>query len=100
MRYNDVIYLMRSTITQDDAANNIKDYVKRMVFTNQINVSSAAFYGAGNSGIRPDKEFEMHSFEYEGESMLEHNGLRYNVVRAHGAGDKLRLTCERVMGSG
>lgn len=100
MRHNDAIHLIKQSVGYDELANPVKTTTERLVFANEMSVGFAEFYTAGNSGMKPEKQFEIYSFEYEGESTLRHDGREYKVIRTSGRGDKLRIICEGVVGHG
>lgn len=100
MRHDQVIYLLSVTTTQDEIGNQIEDVVERMVFANELAVTSEEFYNAAATGLRPAKRFEIHSFEYHGEDRLKHEGVVYRIIRTEKRGEKIRLTCERVAADG
>lgn len=98
MRHKDVIYLIKNETTYDELGNPVTRKGERMVFANEMSVSMREFYEAGNAGIYPEKQFEIYSFEYEGESELLHNDRLYRVIRTNKQGDKLRIICETNVG--
>lgn len=100
MRHNQVIKLISVTITEDDIGNQIETPVEREIFANEFSVSSGEFYNAAVTGLRLAKQFEVYSFEYQGESKLKHNNVTYRIVRTETRGEKTRLTCERVAADG
>jgi len=100
VRHDQVIYLLSVTTTQDEIGNQIEDVVERMVFANELSVSSEEFYNAATAGLRPAKRFEIYSFEYQGENRLKHDGVVYRVIRTEKRGEKTRITCERVAADG
>ncbi|OJF16915.1 MAG: hypothetical protein A6D91_08935 [Bacillaceae bacterium G1] len=100
MRHNQVIYLQAVTVVEDDIGNQVETVTERMVFANELAVSSEEFYNAAATGLRPAKRFEIHSFEYQGEDRLKHEGVVYRIIRTEKRGEKIRLTCERVAADG
>lgn len=100
MRHDQVIYLLSVTTTQDEIGNQIEDVVERMVFANELAVTSEEFYNAAATGLRPTKRFEIYSFEYQGEDRLKHDGVVYRIIRVEKRGEKTRITCERVAADG
>lgn len=101
MRHDQVIYLMSVTVEGDEIGNQNKETVtERMVFANELSVSSEEFYNAAATGLRPTKRFEIYSFEYQGEDRLKHEGVVYRIIRTEKRGEKIRLTCERVAADG
>ena len=101
MRHDQVIYLMSVTVEGDEIGNQNKETVtERMVFANELSVSSEEFYNAAATGLRPTKRFEIYSFEYQGEDRLKHDGVVYRIIRVEKRGEKTRITCERVAADG
>lgn len=100
MRFKDVIYLISVTVTEDEIGNQIETPTERMVYANEISVSSQEFYNAAVTGLRPTKRFEIYSFEYQGEERLKHDGVMYRIIRTEKRGEKTRITCERVAADG
>ena len=100
MRHKDVIYLISIESTEDDIGNSIDVEVKRQVFANKFYINQSEFYNAQVTGLKPSQQFEIYSFEYQDESKLEHEGIRYSIIRVEERGDKARITCEKVIGNG
>lgn len=97
MRHNDVVLLISKKVEYDELGNQIEVETERMVYANEMSVSMKEFYEAGNKGIRPEKQFEIYSFEYQGESQLKYNNKDYEIIRTQTKGDKTRLICKRVI---
>lgn len=97
VRHNDVVFLLSKIIQYDDLGNAIETDSERMVYANQMAVSMNEFYEAGSKGIRPEKQFEIYTFEYGNETHLLHDKRKYKIIRTATKGDKTRLICERVI---
>lgn len=100
MRHNDVIHLISVDTTYDEIGNPVEVKTERMVYANQFEVSSVEFYEASAQGLKPEKIFEIYSFEFQGEDKLKHNGQVYHIIRASTRGEKTRITCQKVTGDG
>ncbi|SMO54999.1 phage head closure protein [Melghirimyces algeriensis] len=100
MRYNAVIHLVGTEIIEDEIGNQIEQETERQVFANEMSVGQAEYYNAAVSGLRPEKRFEVYTFEYANERQLKHNGIKYRIIRTETRGEKTRITCERVAGDG
>jgi len=100
MRHKDVIFLISVEIVEDEIGNRIPVESERLVYANEMSLSQSEFYNAAASGLRPSKMFEIYTFEYQGEDKLKHNGVTYQIMRAETRGEKMRIVCERVVGSG
>lgn len=96
MRYNQVIYLISTTVTEDEIGNQIETETERKVYANEYSVSSSEYYNAAMTGLRPAKQFEIYSFEFQQETRLRHENTKYRIIRSETKGEKTRLTCERV----
>lgn len=99
VRHTEVIYLLSTTITFDDIGNQIPTPVEREIYADELYVGDNAFYSAAAAGMKPEKQFEIYSFEYAGESKLKHNDVTYNIIHSKKKGDKTRVICEKVIGS-
>lgn len=97
MRHNQIIKLISITITEDAVGNQVETPTERTVYANQFYVTSSEFYNAAATGLKPEKQFEIYSFEYKGEGKLKHDGVTYRIIRTEARGDKARLTCEKVI---
>lgn len=97
MRHNQIIKLITVTVTEDAIGNQIASTTERAVYANEYYVSQSEFYNAAVAGLKPEKQFEMYSYEYQDEPKLEHDGVTYNIIRTEKRGDKIRLTCERII---
>lgn len=100
MRHNDVIYLIKTQVVEDELGNQIPQETERLVYANQMAVTQSEFYNAASTGLRPAKRFEIYSFEYQGEDRLKHDGMMYRIIRVETRGEKTRITCERVAADG
>lgn len=100
MRHNQIIKLISVKITDDDIGNQVETPSERQIFANQFYVSSSEFYNAAVTGLKPEKMFEIYSWEYKGEGKLKHDGVTYRIIRTEARGDKARLTCEKVTADG
>lgn len=97
MRHNQIIKLINVIVTEDSIGNQIASTTERAVYANEYYVSQSEFYNAAVADLKPEKQFEIYSYEYQDEPKLEHDGKVYNVIRTEKRGDKTRLTCERII---
>ena len=97
MRHNQIIKLISITITEDAVGNQIASTTERTVYANEFYVNQSEFYNASVAGLKPEKQFELYSYEYQGEPKLKHDTDTYNIIRTEKRGDKIRLTCERIL---
>jgi hypothetical protein len=102
MRYSDVIYLLVPEIIEDDLGQTTPtgNFTERMIFANKFVVGTSEFYEAAISGMKPEKQFEIYSAEYNDEELLRHEEKLYSIIRVQEVGEKTRITCERDVGNG
>lgn len=100
MRHKDVIYLISIQVIEDEIGNQIPKKIERMVYANQMAVTQTEFYNAAITGLKPAKQFEIYSFEYQGEEKLKHEEQMYRILRVETKGEKTRLICEKVAADG
>jgi len=100
VRHNTVVFLIAVTIIEDELGNQIEQETERKVFANEMTVSQGEYYNAASAGLRPQKMFEVYTFEYQGEEKLRYNSVKYQIIRTETRGEKTRIICERVAGDG
>lgn len=83
--FDEVIYLIKQgEETQNEEGFPIPAQdAKRDVFANEKSIRGNEFYIASQSGYTLEVMFEVHSFDYEGESLVEYESKRYKVVRTY-----------------
>jgi len=97
MRHNQIIKLITVTVAEDSIGNQVALTTERTMYANEFYVNQSEFYNASVAGLKPEKQFEIYSYEYQDEPKLEHDGKVYNIIRTEKRGDKTRLTCERII---
>lgn len=95
------IVLIKKRINQtDDIGNPIEEFSKRKVLATEISVTnSMLFYGA-QFGYKPVFVVLIRWFEYEKESFLECDDVKYVIRRAFKSekDDFIELQCEELIG--
>lgn len=100
MDRSNVITLLARERSQD-ATGVWRDGVEtqRDIFCQVDSVSRAEFYSAGQAGLRPEYRFIVFFGDYQGETRLIYNGVRYAVYRTyHARTDELELYVQREVG--
>lgn len=97
MRHNQIIKLITQTIFADGIGNQIETLTERQVFANEFYVNSSEFYQAAVTGLKPEKRFEIYLWEYLGEEKLKQDDIVYRIIRTEARGEKIRLTCEKII---
>lgn len=97
MRWNDdCILLTKNGSILDELLQEKLTYDGLEVSCNKRSLTRSEFYFASQSNLRPSMILEVHSFEYDGQSLLEYDGQRYKVIKTFEKGDVVELTCEEV----
>lgn len=95
-----VISLIERTKTQDDYGVWQTQESSRDVFCQVDSVTRQEFFEGGRNGLNPEFRFTMFRYDYEGETVVEYNGLRYAVYRTYiGRNDTIELYVERKGGT-
>ncbi|MGV3139442.1 phage head closure protein [Brevibacillus agri] len=100
--WSDLVALVTVTPGEDEAGYPTDPVeTRREVLANQKSVMRSEFYAAAQSGMKADVVFEIHAFEYNGETILEHGGKRYEVIRTFQATpEEIELTCSDLSQNG
>lgn len=98
MRYKDVINLITVSPTADTIGNQVASETENGIFANMYSVSATEYYNAALMGLRPTLAFDIHSFEYSGQTRLKYDSKTYNIIRVETRGERTRLYCEEVAG--
>ena len=68
----------------------------REVLCGLRSISQTEFYQANAQDIHPEAKFVLvDHLDYDGETLLDHNGTRYRVLRTYRAGMELELVVVR-----
>lgn len=83
---NEVITLIKRKPGSDEIT-------KRTVFCALRSIGQAEFYQANAVDIHPEAKFVLADYlDYDGETLLDHDGHRYRILRTFRAGQELELT--------
>lgn len=91
----DVLYL----ISENPEAHGVFDApatTRRMVYCTVSSVSRTEVYLAKGHGLDPEFVFELSDFaEYQGEKIVEYNGVLYDVIRTYVRSQSIEITVAR-----
>lgn len=100
--YDDIATLIKyNSTTFDKYGNAEKIAEKRTVYVMPRGIYASEFYNAAQLGIKPSVTLTLtNRAEYQGEKILEYNGVLYNVIRAdwNAQRDAISLVCEERVG--
>lgn len=96
---NDVLTLIKSTITTDTYGREISNETTREIYCRVDSISQTEFYAAANTELNPELRFVIFFGDYEDEDICEFQGKRYAIYRTYREGDDLELYAERKGGT-
>lgn len=79
------INLLKEIYTRNDFGVDSATVTSRTVFCSTKSVSRADFYRAGQIGLALDFVFVTDPINYEGETILEYEGVKYDITRVYKA---------------
>ena len=97
MRFDAVIDLITLTYSEDAIGQEVAARVSHQIFANEFAVSSAEYYDAGQNGMKPERQYQVRSFDYAGEKLLAVDDLDYEIIRTQRRGEWTLLTCQRTV---
>lgn len=93
---NEVLTLIQQTQGVDDYGDPVITETTREVFAKLGSIGQKEFYQAHAVGLQPELKFVLADYlDYEGESLVQHDGQRYRVLRTYRKGQELELTVYR-----
>lgn len=101
MEYSEIIYLV-DVVKEEDSIGNIltssQNYNK--CYAKKQSVKTNEYYSAVETGLTPSCEFVIKRLNYKGESEVEYDGIRYQVIRTIDPKNKydIVLVCSRKIG--
>lgn len=100
MRFDAVIDLIATTFETDAIGQQVATKTPRTIFANEFSVSAREYYDAGAQGMKAERQYQVHTVDYAGETLMAVDDVEYNIIRPERRGDWTRLTCERVIANG
>lgn len=101
MEYTEIIYLIDTTIQEDDIGNQISSSeTSTKCYAKKQSLRTNEFYSAVEVGLTPSCEFVVKRLNYNGESELEWNNTRYQIIRTIDPKNKfdIVLVCSKKIG--
>ena len=93
---SEVLTLIHQTPGVDDCGDPVVAETAREVFAGLSSIGQKEFYQAHAVGLQPELKFVLADcLDYDNETLVEHNGQRYRVLRTYRKGQELELTVYR-----
>lgn len=101
MTYDYELTLITQTYTTDEIGNQVPTEVESVILCSKKSVARSEFYNAAVKGLRPEIVFVAHPYEYDGQTKVKFEGVKYNVIRTYEtSSEDIELTCEKVATNG
>ena len=101
MEYSEIIYLISEVLEEDEIGNTItSSSSSNKCYAKKQSVRTNEFYNASMVGLTPSCEFIIKRLNYNGESELEWNNDRYEIIRTIDPKNKfdIVLVCSKKIG--
>ena len=101
MEYSEIIYLISEVLEEDEIGNTItSSSTSNKCYAKKQSVRTNEFYNASMVGLTPSCEFIIKRLNYNGESELEWNNDRYQIIRTIDPKNKfdIVLVCSKKIG--
>lgn len=101
MEYSEIIYLISEVLGEDEIGNTItSSSTSNKCYAKKQSVRTNEFYNASMVGLTPSCEFVIKRLNYNGESELEWNNERYEIIRTIDPKNKfdIVLVCSKKIG--
>lgn len=93
---HDVLTLIKRTHEKDANGDPILTEITRQVICGIRSVGQSEFYQAHTTDFHPEVKFVLADYlDYNDETLAEHNGTRYRVLRTYRVGQELEIVAER-----
>lgn len=97
-----LIYLISTVKSDNGIGDTTETDTKTEVFASEESVRQSEFYQAMSTGLKPEIMFKIWKFEYSGETKLEYNSKKYNIIRTYISKKDTRfieLICNAIVGN-
>lgn len=101
MEYSEIIYLISEVLEEDEIGNTItSSSTSNKCYAKKQSLRTNEFYNASMVGLTPSCEFIIKRLNYNGESELEWNNDRYEIIRTIDPKNKfdIVLVCSKKIG--
>lgn len=100
MERDHVAVLIGERFEKDALSQLVPVEHRREIFCTIGSVQQSEFFGAGRKGFRPQLRVKVFSGDYEGESLIEVDGVRYGIYRTYlNDSDQMELYLEKKGGA-
>lgn len=98
MLYKDILDLIAIEVYKDQLQQEKKREIKRQVYCDKKSLSQTEFFLAGQQGLIAQHVFIVRLADYNGESIVMYNSIKYNVYRVYEKGEFIELYTNKKVG--
>lgn len=99
--WNREITLLKKQVNNtDELGQPVVTFERNTILAQEVSITNAMMFYASQFGYKPTFVIRIHAFEYQKESLLECEGVRYSIKRVfrYQEGELMELQCEEVTG--
>lgn len=94
MRMEHQLVLVDTVTSVNSVGIPVLTETKTTVWADKLSAKRTEYYAANAAGIRVDIVFSVNADDYTGQTEVEWNSTKYNVVRSYAVGrGRVELTC-------
>ena len=94
------VTLISQTETYDEMGVSTITEKENLIKGNYQSISAQEFFRGGEMGIKPEMIVKVWDREYNGETLLEYEGVRYIIYRTYLVSDgRVELYCQKDVGA-
>ena len=94
MRMDEQLVLVDTVTSVNSVGIPVLTETKTTVWADKLSAKRSEHYAANSAGIRVDIVFSVNADDYTGQTEVEWNSTKYNVVRSYASGrGRVELTC-------
>lgn len=94
MRMDEQLVLVDTVTSVNSVGIPVLTETKTTVWADKLSAKRAEHYAANAAGIRVDIVFSVNADDYTGQTEVEWDNVKYNVVRSYAVGrGRVELTC-------
>ncbi|MBQ8933925.1 MAG: hypothetical protein IJ061_06545 [Lachnospiraceae bacterium] len=97
--FNDIAYLCKETILQDEYLNEKHQLTPTEVFVQPRSIGTREFYHAATTDYHPEVKLILADYyDYDGQQIVMYDRHMFDVIRTYRQGNRLELTLQERMG--
>lgn len=92
---DELAYLVRRPVADENGLQVTPESVQ-YVLCEVLNIGQKEFYSAHSTDFHPELKIKIADYlDYDGQKLVDYEGVRYRVIRTYRVGTALEITLER-----